>query len=39
MTEATVKSYVSTILSKLGAQNRVQAALISQRVRGEGKRL
>ncbi|MGP4021317.1 response regulator [Saccharopolyspora sp. 5N708] len=35
LTEATVKSYVSTVLSKLGAQNRVQAALIAQRVAGE----
>jgi DNA-binding NarL/FixJ family response regulator len=34
LTEATVKSYVSTVLSKLGAQNRVQAALIAQRVAG-----
>lgn len=36
LTEATVKSYVSTVLSKLGAQNRVQAALIAQRVSGVG---
>ncbi|MBB5156707.1 response regulator [Saccharopolyspora phatthalungensis] len=35
LTEATVKSYVSTVLSKLGAQNRVQAALIAQRVAGD----
>ncbi|SHG63417.1 response regulator [Streptoalloteichus hindustanus] len=34
LTEATVKSYVSTVLSKLGAQNRVQAALIAQRAVG-----
>jgi DNA-binding NarL/FixJ family response regulator len=34
LTEATVKSYVSTVLSKLGAENRVQAALIAQRVGG-----
>jgi DNA-binding NarL/FixJ family response regulator len=34
LTEATVKSYVSTVLSKLGAENRVQAALIAQRVTG-----
>ncbi|WP_190823338.1 response regulator [Saccharopolyspora pogona] len=34
LTEATIKSYVSTVLSKLGAQNRVQAALIAQRVAG-----
>lgn len=32
LTEATVKSYVSSVLSKLGAENRVQAALIAQRV-------
>lgn len=40
LTEATVKSYVSTVLSKLGAENRVQAALIAQRVSvvGEGDR-
>ena len=36
LTEATVKSYVSTVLTKLGAQNRVQAALIAQRVAGVG---
>jgi len=36
LTEATVKSYVSTVLSKLGAENRVQAALIAQRVSGSG---
>ncbi|MBK0870313.1 MAG: response regulator transcription factor [Saccharopolyspora sp.] len=36
LTEATVKSYVSTVLSKLGAENRVQAALIAQRVAGPG---
>lgn len=36
LTEATVKSYVSTLLNKLGAQNRVQAALIGQRVVGAG---
>lgn len=36
LTEATVKSYVSTVLNKLGAQNRVQAALIAQRVAGVG---
>ncbi|MFC7343605.1 response regulator [Saccharopolyspora griseoalba] len=35
LTEATVKSYVSTVLTKLGADNRVQAALIAQRVEGE----
>ncbi|GAB3301144.1 response regulator transcription factor [Parasphingorhabdus pacifica] len=40
LTEATVKSYVSTVLSKLGADNRVQAALIAQRVSvaGDGDR-
>jgi DNA-binding NarL/FixJ family response regulator len=32
LTEATVKSYVSTVLSKLGVQNRVQAALAAHRV-------
>lgn len=36
LTEATVKSYVSALLTKLGAQNRVQAALIGQRVSGAG---
>lgn len=36
LTEATVKSYVSTVLGKLGAENRVQAALIAQRVAGYG---
>ncbi|EQD85249.1 response regulator [Saccharopolyspora erythraea] len=36
LTEATVKSYVSTVLGKLGAENRVQAALIAQRVSGCG---
>ena len=34
LTEATVKSYVSTLLTKLGVQNRVQAALIAQRATG-----
>ncbi|MEY8039933.1 MULTISPECIES: response regulator transcription factor [Saccharopolyspora] len=38
LTEATVKSYVSTVLTKLGAQNRVQAALIAQRAAGGGVR-
>jgi DNA-binding NarL/FixJ family response regulator len=38
LTEATVKSYVSTVLTKLGAENRVQAALIAQRVSGTGER-
>ncbi|GAA2344767.1 response regulator transcription factor [Saccharopolyspora halophila] len=38
LTEATVKSYVSTVLTKLGAENRVQAALIAQRVSGSGQR-
>jgi DNA-binding NarL/FixJ family response regulator len=32
LAEATVKSYVSTLLGKLGVQNRVQAALVAQRV-------
>ncbi|MEO6089242.1 MAG: response regulator transcription factor [Umezawaea sp.] len=31
LTEATVKSYVSTLLTKLGVENRVQAALVAQR--------
>jgi DNA-binding NarL/FixJ family response regulator len=31
LAEATVKSYVSALLTKLGVQNRVQAALIAQR--------
>jgi DNA-binding NarL/FixJ family response regulator len=31
LTEATVKGYVSTVLGKLGVQNRVQAALFAQR--------
>ena len=34
LTEATVKSYVSALLTKLGVSNRVQAALFVQRVRG-----
>lgn len=34
LTAATVKSYVSTVLTKLGVQNRVQAALLAQRVNG-----
>lgn len=34
LTEATVKSYVSTLLNKLGVQNRVQAALLAQKVIG-----
>lgn len=36
LTEATVKSYVSALLTKLDVQNRVQAALIGQRVAGTG---
>jgi DNA-binding NarL/FixJ family response regulator len=31
LAEATVKSYVSALLTKLGVQNRVQAALVAQR--------
>lgn len=34
LTEATVKSYVSTLLTKLGVDNRVQAALVAQRANG-----
>ena len=34
LTEATVKSYVSALLNKLGVANRVQAALLVQRVTG-----
>jgi DNA-binding NarL/FixJ family response regulator len=30
LAEATVKKYVSAVLAKLGAQNRVQAALLAQ---------
>ena len=33
LTEATVKSYVSALLTKLGVANRVQAALFVQRAR------
>lgn len=36
LAEATVKSYVSTLLNKLGVQNRVQAALVAQRINGGG---
>jgi DNA-binding NarL/FixJ family response regulator len=35
LSEATVKSYVSTVLTKLGVENRVQAALVAHRVNGE----
>jgi DNA-binding NarL/FixJ family response regulator len=35
LSEATVKSYVSTVLTKLGVDNRVQAALVVHRVGGE----
>jgi DNA-binding NarL/FixJ family response regulator len=35
LTEATVKSYVSTVLNKLGVRNRVQAALAAHRVNPE----
>ncbi|MBP2334681.1 DNA-binding NarL/FixJ family response regulator [Saccharothrix coeruleofusca] len=34
LSEATVKSYVSTVLMKLGVDNRVQAALVAHRVGG-----
>lgn len=34
LTEATVKSYVSALLTKLGVENRVQAALVAQRANG-----
>ena len=34
LSEATVKSYVSTVLTKLGVENRVQAALMAHRVSG-----
>ncbi|MDU0289381.1 response regulator transcription factor [Saccharothrix longispora] len=33
LSEATVKSYVSTVLTKLGVENRVQAALVAHQVR------
>lgn len=32
LSEATVKSYVSTVLTKLGVENRVQAALVAHQV-------
>jgi DNA-binding NarL/FixJ family response regulator len=34
LSEATVKSYVSTVLTKLGVDNRVQAALVAHQVGG-----
>lgn len=34
LSEATVKSYVSTVLTKLGVENRVQAALVAHQVGG-----
>jgi DNA-binding NarL/FixJ family response regulator len=36
LTEATVKSYVSTVLAKLNVTNRVQAALLAHRVAATG---
>ena len=35
LTEATVKSYVSALLTKPGVENRVQAALVAHRAGGE----
>jgi two-component system response regulator DevR len=37
LAEKTVKNYVSVVLSKLGMQRRVQAAVLSHRIRSEGR--